>query len=1408
VSEAPLEILDVTATERFARAGADQPRQILRVALRGGPGSPVRVEVRTRSGDRGAAEVPANSIAEVPVPVAAQPGATVDVEVAASAGEHTIRREYAFRAAEPGWRLFLVPHFHYDPVFWNNQANYTEYWRLSGLPWEDPFQRPGLDLVRAHLDRAEADPDYAFVLSELDYLKPYWDSFPADRSRIRRLIDAGRVELVGGMYNQPDSNLSGAETLVRSLIYGVAYHRDVIGGRPRVGWQLDAFGHAPGFPSLAAGAGLDAVVFARGPHHAWGPWWYKHADIWLDPPAGCHAPAQAPPSSAAEYDWIGPGGGSVLAAYLAAHYHAGWWIDRAGDLDQAQELAFDLFTRLKPYAATRNVLLLVGTDYTPPNRWLPDLVRAWNSRYAWPRFECATPSAFVAAVRSHADRGRRRHSGPARLLPASRDLNPVFAGTYVAAIGGKLAHRAGEVAVGRAETLATIAAQLGAPYPDEVLDRAWRLLLFASHHDGVTGSHSDQVHLDLLGGWREAYELAESVTAQAMAAVARQVDTRGDGAALVVFNPSSWPRTDVVRVTVHCDRLAARGVVVRDGSGRDVPFLAEALTRTADGRLDVVRLAFVARDVPAVGYASYRLMPASQTPPAASWRQLPGHQIANERLQVVADPAAGGALVRIVDTVVGRDILSGLGNELVAYGQHPDHPRFAGEGLWHIYTDGSARSSAEQEVQVRVEESAAAQRLTVRSPFAGGWRTQETWLWAGLDRVEFVTRLDGITDEVLVRARFGFDAPGARPVCDTGGAVVGRGFGTPEADTAEVAGVGEHAARWWCGLSPSPGSAEIVVPAGVSDAAPLAALVGDLAARGVTASVTRDTAARHGCPDVDTNLPDFRIAIGTAAENLFSAAVLAQAPAAAAELAERGHVWLPGRLSPAELARPNTDRRGEHDLPTLVVTEPGQALAALDSRPPASAVSVALFNRGTPGWTATADGHLTVSLLRVDSLWPHGCWPGRESGGAAAPDRPGTIDGGRFSPLSGSHTFEYAVAAGPGDWRAAGLDRRAREYAMPLTGVVVDAHPGPLPTSHSFIHVEPSSVLVEAVKPAGDPIARFCPRTGPRRELVVRLQERHGAGGDVRVRFGMPVTRPALTTLLEDGRSWLPEMTGDTLHLPIDAAATVTLAVHGADLATASAPPAGLSGEVVPVYARYWRHNAGPAPLGYQPLTAQIHPEHAITAGQPIPVTVTVASSWTQGPASRGTVRFDLPEGWRAEPAGLAYEVAPGDHRDFEALIRPGMGVLAGRYFVSAVIRDHLGQQHEDVLRVDIGPEATEELVAEPVGGPITVRPGEDATLRLRLRNLVRSTIRGQAQAISPFGTWPLVSPRTLPVRVEGHGVTDLAFRVAVPPGHPAGAWWVSVKLTWLGRCRYTPAVPVTVSGDETVGGEAVQKPG
>ncbi len=136
-----VEILAAEATNLFIGSD-DAPRQVVRVALRGtagtvpGSAEAARVTVEVRGSSRANRSPWARSARakaaqlEVGVAVAegAAPGEILEAEVVVAGGGGDARHPFEIVVAEPGWRMFMIPHFHYDPVWWNTQAAYTETW--------------------------------------------------------------------------------------------------------------------------------------------------------------------------------------------------------------------------------------------------------------------------------------------------------------------------------------------------------------------------------------------------------------------------------------------------------------------------------------------------------------------------------------------------------------------------------------------------------------------------------------------------------------------------------------------------------------------------------------------------------------------------------------------------------------------------------------------------------------------------------------------------------------------------------------------------------------------------------------------------------------------------------------------------------------------------------------------------------------------------------------------------------------------------------------------------------------------------------------------------------------------------------------------------------------------------------
>ncbi|WP_236052038.1 glycoside hydrolase family 38 N-terminal domain-containing protein [Nonomuraea cypriaca] len=1390
--------MSAESTDLFV-GSPDEPHQVLRVTVAEGAHE-APLELRG-DGVRLAGPVtvpPAAGVLEVPLAVSVPPGVTVPC-VLTLAGEAL---EVEVTAEEPGWTMHLVSHFHYDPVWWNTQAAYTSPWELlAGDSTTRPlWERNAFALVEAHIELALRDPDYRFVLAEVDYLKPFFDTHPERRADLRALLAEGRAELVGGSYNEPNTNLTGAETTIRNLVYGIGYQRDILGGDPRTAWQLDVFGHDPQFPGYLAAAGLTGSAWARGPFHQWGPISKNFRQAKNDA-----ALMQFP----SEFEWISPSGLGVLTHYMPAHYSAGWWMDSSPSLEEACQAVYDLYRSLKPVAATKHILLPVGTDYTPPNKWITDVHRTWAARYVWPRFACATPRDFLDAVRADL---------PA-FSPQTRDMNPVYTGKDVSYIDTKQAQRAAEVAALDAERLSAFAAMLGlGGYPHTALDKVWRQLAYGAHHDAITGSESDQVYIDLLTGWREAHDLAVAARDNALTALTGEIAL--DGRSVVVTNTLPFARDGLVRVRVPA------GHTVADSSGAEVPAVL------ADGTLT-----FLAADVPSMGWRTYQVVPGTPAPWLSSQNEGVV-TIQNDRWQVSADPARGGGLTSILDRVSGAELLSGVGNELRLYDEYPQHPDM-GEGPWHLIPTGDVVGSAEtRALSTRAETSPTGRRLTVTGQVGEITYEQTVTLLTGSDRIDFTTRvLDHTGADRLLRVRFPAHVEGALPVSDVSGAVVGRGFALPDVDTAEHPWTLDNPANTWFGLSATAkvdlgaagaralGVAEVVVPA-LPDAPAARDLVVALARAGVTATTSSAHGTRYGWLDVDSNLPDVRIVLGGPDTNPLAAELLADADPAYLDALKSGapRVWVPAERPLAEVWQPSADLRDLRALPALIVAGPVADLVSdladatieavcplgserLDDR------TVALLTYGLPGFAVDPSGALHLSLMRSCTGWPSGIW--------LDPPHRTTPDGSGFQLQHWTHEFSYSLVAGEGDWRALRLPATAQEHITPLLPRVMDAaQPGPLPQVHSLLTITPPrDVLLGTLKSTGNPHAHGHTTSQPRggeaawgRAVTIRLVESTGLGS--RAEIASPVLPlDALT------RSDLLERPGTPI---------TDLDLSGFEVATylAATPPQPTKPELAPtteraqpVYSRYWLHNKGPAPLGYLPISIAISPGLVTSPEGPFEVEVVLSSHLTDEP-HEGLVDVRVPDGWTSTPAQRPYRLAPGGHLRFPVTVDPAPGASLprpGLHFVSARTAAG-GQLIEDVTTVAIGdapelpvagppPESgtavrgTKSAEARPAGlsiamvtDSLSLRPGDRTALTLRLANTTSDEIRGEAQLASPWGTWAMLPQVIQGFTVAAGKTIDVAFPVEVPGDEPTGHFWTLAKVMWFGRCQYSPAIRLEVT--------------
>jgi alpha-mannosidase len=1243
--------------------------------------------------------------------------------------------------------IYLVPHFHYDPVWIEDQATYT---------------RRAFELVNGYLDACQKDPAYHVLLSEMDYLKPYWSAFAHRRDFIRSLARVGRLHTAGS-YSEPNEMSLQAEGIIRNILHGRAFHEGVIGHRSRTYLPFDVFGHVVQLPQILAKSGFSISIWSK-------------------------AIVGAPPLCWA----LAPDGTRLLQKRESYSFRAQsleeFWQKVAARFELQQRLGLNIDLRL------------MGPDMAPAPQWLTGQCA---------ELAAGNPSVMVSGPGDYLEALEHEiKTGTAALPVVSRDLCLYHPGTAVSRTELKIGNRLAENAAMTAEKFAAFAHLLGAEYPWHALDKAWRKMLFGQHHDAITGTPCDIGFLDLLAGYREAIALATGALHGALDHIGRSIDTAAgkppkNAVALVVFNPLSWARTDVCRAVVDFDPPAS-GFSVRDGSRDAVP--CELVEAQSDGQgIRRAEIMFVARDVPALGYAAHYVVPDRSLPAGLAPSSKAELEISNEFYSVRVDPSAGGGLASIFDRRANREILTPgerPGNELVALKEDPNRH----EPPWEVWTTGEKAFSRDFPCQVTVEESPLRKRIRVSGEFVGGsTRIQEVSLYNRIPRIEFATEIVNYAGEHdLFVVTFPLALKGAMPVFEDRCAAVARkrSKGWLDFRTKGPQAVSEcalYAAQNWleygnclkvvCGRGKEApafpvGYTGIVTSLGYRHRQLAFRLEEALAQKGITCTPWFDD------EDVDSDrlYCTFRIALATPTENRYAERLLQTMPAQQKQgfeqrvranghdfaLCQRGDGPAGWDPIPELLVMGNDDAALEKAVAVLIddladdeISLPEHANAAGTAKA-ADDYGVALLNRGTLGASIENDGTMCLHLFHTAS------WPARRWGeGKLSPF---------FVPERKSHSYRYALYPHAGSWRQAGTVEAGYEYNNALIVRQAAVHPGPLPARHSFLTVKGDGVIVTTLKPKGEPLAEFVTPQEPS-SFIARLYESRGRQCEAVLACWPRVTSARLTNLLEQPvePGQLAVRRDASLVIPMGPCAieTIEMEIARPKQQVEHQVIAPCAEPIQPLHARYWDHNLGAAPMGNQPVTVTLHGQIALPGTTRFTVAVTNDHADRE---AAGNIKLSAPPGWLLNPPQAPYRIEARGHHMYEIAVGIPEGSTPG--FITASVEDG-GQTIEDAL-----------AVGEVESLACTLRRGEGGW-EVLLDNPNACAVHGRVDLIAPLETWGpdltgeyarlSVGPLSQPFALEGGGCVRLHFAFSRGWGdqRPPDQFWAVAKVMYHGRLIY-----------------------
>ena len=455
---------------------------------------------------------------------------------------------------------------------------------------------------------------------------------PALFERIQVLVRAGRWDVVGGMWVEPDGNLPAGESWVRQLLFGQRYFQNRFEQSAKVAWLPDSFGFNGNLPQLLLSAGI--------------PYFFTHKLTWNE----------RNPFPYDLYWWEGIDGSRVLA-HSFTNPKNGY---------NADVTAFDVSETWRRFRAKKehDCTLLAfghGDGGGGPTREMLERFQRLRAFPGLPNLKMGRVAEFYEKI-------------PTQSLPAlvGEKYLEYHRATFTTQGRIKLLHRQLEHGLVEGETAATLAA-LGRqkPYPGEAFHRLWQILLLNEFHDILPGSSIHTV-----------YETAQR---QLAAALDECSDLRD--AALNFGHGAREPnRSAVLEGLIWNLQLDDRPLVAEiaaevDGASRVITVAEKevATQRLEDGRLLIWSDEVM---VPGLGALPIRSVPGEPGEMQSSL-QARATELETEKLRLKVN--ADGTFASLFDKECGREILAGRGNQLWLF---TDIPRqFDGWDIDASYSD-------------------------------------------------------------------------------------------------------------------------------------------------------------------------------------------------------------------------------------------------------------------------------------------------------------------------------------------------------------------------------------------------------------------------------------------------------------------------------------------------------------------------------------------------------------------------------------------------------------------------------------------------------------------------------------------------------------------------------------------------
>lgn len=438
--------------------------------------------------------------------------------------------------------------------------------------WYLPFQQFRLKLVHlidGLLDILREDINFKYFMldGQTIVLDDYLQMRPEREEELRRYIQRGRI-VIGPWHILPDMFLVSPEAHIRNLLEGDRTARK-FGQKMMVGYMPDSFGHIGQMPQILRGFGIESSSLWRGVD---------------DQPC--------------EFWWQAPDGSQVFMAHLRDGYGNGAELP-AGDPRRFTELLAERIDSLGTHSAASDLLIMFGTDHMEPNPQTSSAIAYADSALSEVKVIHSTLPDYISSVRSSIQgelmpviKGELRASLRSPLLPnvlssriwikqdnhACQNLLEKWVEPFTV-FAERIA--SDKESYRNSANLNAAGIQTGnrVAHPASITRQAWRLLMENHPHDSICGCSIDQVHTEMKARFDQVKQVGEELTRQSLVSLAEAVITdRGHqsepdkfSSAVVVFNPSSNPRTDLVSAEIYLP-AGSEAFEIVDDAGMSIPY--------------------------------------------------------------------------------------------------------------------------------------------------------------------------------------------------------------------------------------------------------------------------------------------------------------------------------------------------------------------------------------------------------------------------------------------------------------------------------------------------------------------------------------------------------------------------------------------------------------------------------------------------------------------------------------------------------------------------------------------------------------------------------------------------------------------------------------------------------------------